>query len=80
METVLSTPLEEPPAYLSLVSMVGDDEKYTVQQLKKAERPSPELYGQARDFFDKILDGNFSFQFALSQLRTIPRCCGKKVC
>jgi hypothetical protein len=46
--------------------------KYTVQQLKNAERPSPELYGQARDFFDKILEGNFSFEFALSQLRTIP--------
>src|SRR6266567_9032351 len=72
METVLGTRLEEPPAYLSLVSMVGDDENYLVQQLKNAERPSPELYGQARDFFYKVLDANFSFEFALSQLRTIP--------
>src|SRR5579864_6958176 len=83
METTLSTPLEEPPGFLSLVSMVGDDERYTIQQLKNAERPAPELYGQARDLFVKILDGNFSFEFALSQARaivdTVERRCAEEV-
>ena len=51
--------------------MVGDDERYTIQQLKNAEHPSPELYGQARDLFVRILNGNFSIEFALSQARTI---------
>ena len=78
METRLSTPLEDPPAFLSLLSMVGDDEKYTIQQLKNAERPSPELYGQARFLFAKILSGDFSFEFAISQLPTIPNAVERK--
>jgi hypothetical protein len=83
MNVELSRPLDEPPSFLSLVSMVGDDERYTIQQLRNAESPSPELYGPARELFIKILEGNFSFDYALSQAHQISdgveRQCAEKV-
>jgi hypothetical protein len=72
METKFSKPLSEPPSYLSMVSMVGDDQAYTIQQLVQAERKSPPVYDPTRELFNKTLEGKFSYQEALTQLRGLP--------
>jgi hypothetical protein len=67
METTFSTLLAEPPSYLSMVSMVGDDQGYTIQQLERAEQKSPPVYDPTRDLFVAQLEGKFSYQEALAQ-------------
>ncbi len=69
METTLSTPIEELPAYLSSISMVCDDVQQIVNDLIHAERKSPKKYHLARDLFLGVLEGDFSFADAVAQAR-----------
>jgi hypothetical protein len=71
METKLSTPLEEPPSFLSMVSMVGDDQADTVRQLVHAERKSPPFNEPARQLFLSVLEGKFTYQGALAQAKQL---------
>lgn len=73
METRISSPLEEPPAFLSAVLMVTDDERRLQQGLIQAERKSPPRYTAARDHLVRVLQGQVSFAFALDQARQIPK-------
>jgi hypothetical protein len=72
METKFSKPLTEPPAYLSMVSMVGDDEAYTIQQLVHAEQKSPPVYDPTRDLFTSVLEHKFTYQEALREVERLP--------
>jgi len=72
METRPSKPLTEAPAYLSMVSMVGDDPAYTIQQLERAEQKSPPVYDPTRALFVASLEGKFTHQEALAQAERLP--------
>jgi hypothetical protein len=64
--------LKELPSFLSVVSMVFDDEEMIVQKLCDAERKSPPFYQPAREFFCSILNGGFSFKEAIDQAERLP--------
>lgn len=72
METLFSTPLREPPTFLSTISMVGDDRNSIVHRLIQAERKSPSRYEPTRALFRHILEGKLTFDAASTQARRLP--------
>ena len=64
---MLSKPLTMLPAFLSAVSMVGDDQEHTIRQLTYAERKSPPFYNPARDLFIRVLQGDFNVERAVAE-------------
>ncbi|MNV50313.1 hypothetical protein D3C71_1423150 [compost metagenome] len=73
MDSRISTIIEQPPAFLSAVLMVTDDERRLQRGLIQAERKSPPRYTAARDHLLRVLQGQISFTFALSQARKIAK-------
>lgn len=71
MERDFSTPLIELPTFLSTISMVVDDRATIIESLEHAERKSPPIYDPARALFCRILEGDFTFERAMIQARSI---------
>jgi hypothetical protein len=58
--------LNELPSFLSMVSMIFDDQELTIEKLFDAERKSPPFYKPAREFFCSVLR-EFSTSQAVEQ-------------
>ncbi len=71
MARALSKPLNELPYFLSTISMVVDDERQIVRDLKQAERKSPAVYGPAKDHFIIALEGKLPFEKILDQAKKL---------
>jgi hypothetical protein len=65
--TGLSKPLDELPAFLSMISMVADDEREIVKGFTRAERKSPARYEPAKQIFFRILSGDLTYQAGIAQ-------------
>jgi hypothetical protein len=66
MERELSTPLNEPPGFLSTISMVVDDRSAIIERLIQAERKSPSRYEPAKALFCRVLEGDLSVAQAIA--------------
>src|SRR4051812_21598461 len=71
LKSKFSTPLTEPPAFLSTISMISDNQDAIVKKLREAEITTPAFYKIARELFNRTLSGDLTFDQALTQAADI---------
>jgi hypothetical protein len=71
MEREFSKPLNEPPGFLSTISMVEDDRSAIIENLIQAERKSPSRYEPAKALFCRVLEGDLNVGQAIAHAHTV---------